>query len=134
MASIDTSKSFIVVTPFNVHDFTLRPLNKKERDAHAFNCFEISGLKEVSVKHQQNTKRYTFDRVFGPRAKQIDLYSNVVKPVIEEVLTGYNCTIFAYGQTGSGKTHTMAGGTALNGDIPWMDVSLYLVWFFNLKI
>ena len=30
-------------------------------------------------------------------------------PIIENVLDGYNSTIFAYGQTGAGKTHTMIG-------------------------
>lgn len=30
-------------------------------------------------------------------------------PIIENVLEGYNGTIFAYGQTGTGKTHTMEG-------------------------
>jgi len=29
---------------------------------------------------------------------------------VNEVLEGYNCTIFAYGQTGTGKTYTMEGG------------------------
>jgi DNA replication protein DnaC len=29
--------------------------------------------------------------------------------IIENVLEGYNGTIFAYGQTGTGKTHTMTG-------------------------
>jgi kinesin family protein 11 len=32
-----------------------------------------------------------------------------VRPIVEEVLEGFNCTIFAYGQTGTGKTHTMEG-------------------------
>ena len=27
----------------------------------------------------------------------------------EEVLDGFNCTVFAYGQTGTGKTYTMEG-------------------------
>lgn len=30
-------------------------------------------------------------------------------PIVEQVLDGYNCTIFAYGQTGTGKTYTMEG-------------------------
>lgn len=30
-------------------------------------------------------------------------------PIVQNVLEGYNGTIFAYGQTGTGKTHTMAG-------------------------
>ena len=33
----------------------------------------------------------------------------MAKDIIEDVLAGYNGTIFAYGQTGSGKTHTMYG-------------------------
>ncbi|TPP64383.1 Kinesin family 1 [Fasciola gigantica] len=33
----------------------------------------------------------------------------MVAPLVDEILTGYNCTIFAYGQTGSGKTFTMTG-------------------------
>lgn len=37
------------------------------------------------------------------------VYQDVVGPILEEVMSGYNCTIFAYGQTGTGKTHTMEG-------------------------
>ena len=33
------------------------------------------------------------------------MYDSVVRPVVDEVLQGYNCTVFAYGQTGTGKTH-----------------------------
>lgn len=40
---------------------------------------------------------------------QIDVYNAVVSPLLEEVLAGYNCTVFAYGQTGTGKTFTMEG-------------------------
>jgi kinesin family protein 11 len=32
------------------------------------------------------------------------LYHDVVSPMLEQVLQGYNCTLFAYGQTGTGKT------------------------------
>ncbi len=32
------------------------------------------------------------------------IYMDVAKPILEQVLQGYNCTIFAYGQTGTGKT------------------------------
>jgi kinesin family protein 11 len=42
--------------------------------------------------------------VFGDEADQGMIYQDVVKPVLEQVLQGYNCTIFAYGQTGTGKT------------------------------
>jgi len=47
--------------------------------------------------------------VFGPQSRQEDLYDQAVVPIVNEVLEGYNCTIFAYGQTGTGKTYTMEG-------------------------
>lgn len=37
------------------------------------------------------------------------MYKTAVEPIIEEVLQGFNCTVFAYGQTGTGKTYTMEG-------------------------
>lgn len=55
------------------------------------------------------TRTYPFDRVFGPEADQALVYHDIVAPVLEEVLNGYNCTLFAYGQTGTGKTYTMQG-------------------------
>ena len=50
------------------------------------------------------TRTYPFDAVFGPEADQTTVYNDVVQPMLEEVLDGYNCTLFAYGQTGTGKT------------------------------
>ena len=35
---------------------------------------------------------------------------------MDEVLEGFNCTIFAYGQTGTGKTYTMEGGSCKSLD------------------
>ncbi|KAA8894875.1 P-loop containing nucleoside triphosphate hydrolase protein [Sphaerosporella brunnea] len=59
-------------------------------------------------------KIYTFDRTFGPEADQQRIYDHVVAPLLNEVLDGYNCTIFAYGQTGTGKTYTMTGDMSDN--------------------
>ena len=55
------------------------------------------------------TRTYPFDTVFGPEADQSLIYQDVVAPMLDEVINGYNCTIFAYGQTGTGKTYTMHG-------------------------
>lgn len=49
-------------------------------------------------------RTYPFDLVFGPEADQALIYHEVVAPMLEQVITGYNCTLFAYGQTGTGKT------------------------------
>ncbi|KAF1358484.1 kinesin-domain-containing protein [Lizonia empirigonia] len=56
-----------------------------------------------------SNKTYQFDKVFSPAADQTMVFDEVVMPILDEVLSGFNCTIFAYGQTGTGKTHTMSG-------------------------
>uniref|UniRef100_A0A8B9I586 Kinesin-like protein n=1 Tax=Anser brachyrhynchus TaxID=132585 RepID=A0A8B9I586_9AVES len=54
-------------------------------------------------------KPYVFDRVLPPNTTQEQVYNACAKPIVKDVLEGYNGTIFAYGQTSSGKTHTMEG-------------------------
>ena len=56
-------------------------------------------------------------------AAQVRMYESCAQAAVEDVLKGYNGTIFAYGQTGSGKTYTMFGPTKsrldpLSGIIP----------------
>jgi kinesin family protein 11 len=51
-----------------------------------------------------------FDKVFGPKSQQRSIYDQAIAPIVNEVLDGFNCTVFAYGQTGTGKTYTMEGG------------------------
>lgn len=90
----------------------LRPLNQRERDIKSLGVIEVVNNREVVVRQSQqtnHTKKFTFDRAFAPNASQLQVYQEVVSPLIEEVLNGYNCTVFAYGQTGTGKTHTMVG-------------------------
>ncbi|KAJ0172036.1 hypothetical protein K1T71_012009 [Dendrolimus kikuchii] len=90
----------------------LRPLNQRERDLKSLGVVEVVHNREVVVRQSQQTsitKKFTFDKAFGPDAKQLEVYQEVVSPLIREVLAGYNCTVFAYGQTGTGKTHTMIG-------------------------
>ena len=40
-------------------------------------------------------------------SKQQDIFEYSIKSTVDDVLNGYNGTVFAYGQTGSGKTFTM---------------------------
>ena len=61
---------------------------------------------------------FAFDHAFGPSADQLSIFSACGAPLVEQLLDGFNATVFAYGQTGSGKTHTMMGSTADPGLIP----------------
>ncbi|XP_063366354.1 kinesin-like protein Klp61F [Cydia amplana] len=102
----------------------LRPLNQRERDIKSLGVVEVVNGREVVVRQSQQTtltKKFTFDRAFGPNTKQIEVYQQVVSPLIKEVLCGYNCTVFAYGQTGTGKTHTMVGESTNDENINWQN-------------
>ncbi|KAH8380345.1 hypothetical protein KR009_010143, partial [Drosophila setifemur] len=103
-----------------------RPLNSRERCIRSAEVVDVVAPKEIVTRHTQDsklTKKFTFDRSFGPESKQCDVYSVVVSPLIEEVLSGYNCTVFAYGQTGTGKTHTMVGNETAELKSSWEDDS-----------
>ncbi|XP_011640867.1 kinesin-like protein Klp61F [Pogonomyrmex barbatus] len=92
----------------------VRPINNNEKIGRSISVLELPSNKEVVVHERQqgnHSKKFTFDKVFGPSSKQVDVYNAVVNPLLEEVLAGYNCTVFAYGQTGTGKTFTMEGNS-----------------------
>ncbi|CAG9331769.1 unnamed protein product [Blepharisma stoltei] len=63
----------------------------------------------VVVKQGLDSDPFVYDKVFSPDTSQSDIFEFIGKPIIEDVLTGYNGTVFAYGQTGSGKSFTMMG-------------------------
>ncbi|EMD40693.1 hypothetical protein CERSUDRAFT_149007 [Gelatoporia subvermispora B] len=62
-------------------------------------------------------RRFIFDRVFDHGARQQDVYQGTARPLLKNLLDGYNATIFAYGATGCGKTHTISGTDADPGII-----------------
>ncbi|XP_048718453.1 kinesin-like protein KIF3A isoform X7 [Caretta caretta] len=103
-----------------------RPFNEREKVMcykMAVNVDEMRGTITVHKTDSSNEppKTFTFDTVFGPESKQLDVYNLTARPIIDSVLEGYNGTIFAYGQTGTGKTFTMEGVRAvpeLRGIIP----------------
>nr|XP_026689586.1 kinesin heavy chain isoform X1 [Ciona intestinalis] len=84
-----------------------RPLNSSEKERGDEFLPKISA--EDKVTFGRPSKMYTFDRVFGPSSTQEQVYVAGARPIVKDVLEGYNGTIFAYGQTSSGKTHTMEG-------------------------
>ncbi|CAL7948925.1 unnamed protein product [Xylocopa violacea] len=90
----------------------VRPINDTEIRNKSKNIIEINNSKEVTVRERSNEKffkKFKFDNVFGPSSRQVDIYNIVVGSLMEQILSGYNCTVLAYGQTGTGKTFTMEG-------------------------
>ncbi|KAK5854325.1 hypothetical protein PBY51_015404 [Eleginops maclovinus] len=98
-----------------------RPFNTAERKS-SYGVMDCdSNRKEVSMRtggmHDKAARKtYTFDMVFGPAAKQIDVYRSVVFPILDEVIMGYNCTVFAQG---TGKTFTMEGERTPDEQFTW---------------
>uniref|UniRef100_A0AC34F1U3 Kinesin-like protein n=1 Tax=Panagrolaimus sp. ES5 TaxID=591445 RepID=A0AC34F1U3_9BILA len=101
----------------------IRPLNemeKSEKGKAVATCDRVT--KMVSMMAPKEQKFFgPFDWVYGSEASQTDIYMDIVNPLIQEVLSGYNCTVFAYGQTGTGKTFTMEGRHDDNNEYSWED-------------
>ena len=57
--------------------------------------------------NNQTGLTFELDHIFGDSCSQVELFDELVKPIIADALTGFNATIFTYGQTGSGKVCTM---------------------------
>ncbi|XP_055704208.1 kinesin-like protein Klp61F isoform X1 [Phlebotomus papatasi] len=104
----------------------VRPLSVREHHQRSVEVVEVPTNRDIQVRQTHDAKiakKFTFDRVFGDKSKQKDVYHTVVAPFIGEVLSGYNCTVFAYGQTGTGKTYTMVGDEAPLLKASWEDDS-----------
>ncbi|XP_062419058.1 kinesin-like protein KIF3B [Pungitius pungitius] len=93
-----------------------RPMNEKELAANFQSVVGVDvKLGQIVVRNPrealagEHPKVFTFDSVYDWNSKQIDLYDETFRPLVDSVLLGFNGTIFAYGQTGTGKTYTMEG-------------------------
>ncbi|KAI8468993.1 MAG: kinesin motor domain-containing protein [Monoraphidium minutum] len=98
-----------------------RPPNAAEKldvTSSVVQCNEA--LREVTLYQNAGGKSlsrtFRYDKVFGPDSYQEKVYNQAIVPIVQEVLDGFNCTIFAYGQTGTGKTYTMEGGPRNSAD------------------
>lgn len=98
----------------------VRPLNDNEKSKDNSYCVSFPPDSSNLIRLEKD-KTYAFDNVFQPKTQQLEIYNTVAKPIVADVLNGYNGTIFAYGQTASGKTYTMEGvlgDSDLQGIIP----------------
>jgi kinesin family protein 5 len=66
----------------------------------------------LTVWHPQSREgsgSFTYDKIFPMDSLQTDIFDFSVRPTVDDILNGYNGTVFAYGQTGAGKSYTMMG-------------------------
>lgn len=73
-----------------------RPPNQDgAMNKHSVTVDEIRGTVIVNnlKSPQEPPKTFTFDTVFGPDSKQLDVYNLTARPIIDSVLEGYNGTI-----------------------------------------
>ncbi|TIC00999.1 kinesin 1 [Wallemia mellicola] len=86
-----------------------RPVNKVERNQYPPDGRPVIDISDTNDQVKLNNDDYSFDRVFNLDSKQEDVFEYGVRGIVDDVISGYNGTVFAYGQTGSGKTYTMMG-------------------------
>lgn len=61
---------------------------------------------------------FSFDQCFGSKSPNDEIFNQILIPLLENLLNGFNVTVFAYGMTGAGKTFTMNGSPNQLGIIP----------------
>ena len=87
----------------------IRPLGPFDpSDVSTHSVVDVSGSDGLVINDEKRNYNCSFDQVLEPTSSQQDVYETI-SGCINNVLKGFNSTIFAYGQTGSGKTHTMYG-------------------------
>ncbi|CAM9350787.1 unnamed protein product, partial [Chrysoparadoxa australica] len=115
-------------------------------------CVEVGkGYADVIEGEGRGSIRFSgFDDVHLPDTSQEEVFNTTVRPLVADVIKGFNCTVLAHGQTGSGKTYTMEGGPgSKRGTIPraaellfqsmndqqqaWLQVSLIEIYLEKIR-
>ncbi|EPS38476.1 hypothetical protein H072_7777 [Dactylellina haptotyla CBS 200.50] len=86
-----------------------RPQNKIEIREQSKEIVSFHGPETCEINSGEIQGSFTFDRVFDMNCKQTDIFDFSIRPTVDDILNGYNGTVFAYGQTGAGKSFTMMG-------------------------
>lgn len=77
-----------------------RPLNADEKAKSTLTAVTSDIENNTILVNYQSVgkkvnKSVQFDKVFGVYSRQSEVYDAMVRPVVDEMLSGYNCTIFA---------------------------------------
>ena len=87
----------------------IRPFLPNENSSKTGLNIESGNSQKIEISKSLKKFEATYDKILSQKSTQKDVF-NFVKPCLNLIKKGINCTILAYGQTGSGKTYTMFGG------------------------
>ncbi|XP_043072854.1 kinesin-like protein KIF23 isoform X4 [Puntigrus tetrazona] len=102
----------------------VRPLGAEDEEC----CIEVISNTTIQLHAPDGLKanrngefketQYSFKKVFGIKTTQRELFEDVAKPLVEDLIHCKNGLLFTYGVTGSGKTYTMTGSPGQGGLLP----------------
>ncbi|XP_073319822.1 kinesin-like protein KIF23 isoform X1 [Pagrus major] len=102
----------------------IRPLGGEDEEC----CVEMISSSTIQLHAPDGLKanrngeyketQYTFKKVFGINTTQMELFEDVARPLVEDLIHCKNGLLFTYGVTGSGKTFTMTGSPGEGGLLP----------------
>lgn len=67
--------------------------------------FKIPKLENLIVNNSRTLYNFKFHGILEQNATQEEVFNKVGKPAVQNIVNGFNSTVFTYGQTGSGKTY-----------------------------
>ncbi|XP_065582476.1 kinesin-like protein KIF18A isoform X2 [Artemia franciscana] len=102
----------LVVKPVSESQLVFDP--HEEEEGFFFHGVKQNGFRDLNKKQKRNAN-FAFDNVFSEDSTNLEVFEASIKPLVQTVLDGYNCSVFAYGATGAGKTFTMLGTEACPG-------------------
>lgn len=102
LASSSNANTIKVVARF-------RPQNKIELASGGEPIVDFENEETCKINSREGAGVFTFDRVFDMSSRQVEVFGFSIRSTVDDILNGYNGTVFAYGQTGAGKSYTMMG-------------------------
>ena len=69
-----------------------RPMLRQEADARGFTCVDVKSANDVEVTRPgttQSARKFTFDRIFGEKTHQEEIFREIGVPCIQNMVEGY---------------------------------------------
>jgi hypothetical protein len=71
-------------------------------EIHHENCLQVPSIHDLHLHSEKYDIKCQYDHVFNELTTQEEIFQQI-SPLLDDILKGYNASIFAYGQTSAGK-------------------------------